>query len=308
MKIFLTGSASCLASVLLPVICEDPTITQITGIDIKKTTFKHPKLKTEILDIRDNKLAIKMTDHDAVIHLAFVVKREGRSHEEMRDVNVRGSSLVVDASVKNNIKKFINLSSVSVYGSGENIDEDTPLNPSTTFHYAQHKAELENYININCPAAIQLRSHLIIGENAQLFLREMFKLPVWLKFRKGKTPRQQVVHEKDVVQALMLSLKTDISGQFNLSAPEIIDLAGTYIKKGRNIPGVPFYIVRYLTRVAKFIRPKDEYTWVEILDTTVTVNCSKAQLLLGWKPQFSAWDARNEAITSLTRHHNDSFI
>lgn len=56
MKIFLTGSASCLASALLPVLCEDTTITQITGIDIKPTKFKHLKLKTEIFDIRDDNL------------------------------------------------------------------------------------------------------------------------------------------------------------------------------------------------------------------------------------------------------------
>jgi nucleoside-diphosphate-sugar epimerase len=171
-------------------------------------------------------------------------------------------------------------------------------------HYAQHKAELENYINEKYPTAIQLRSHVIIGENAQLFLREMFKSPIWLKFGKGKTPRQQVIHEKDVIQALILSLKADVSGKFNLAAPEIIDLAGIYIKKGRKIPGLPFNVIHYLTRVIQFIRPKDEYTWIELLNTSVTVNCSRAKLLLAWEPQFSAWDARNDAIDSLRKKPN----
>jgi UDP-glucose 4-epimerase len=240
-----------------------------------------------------------MQEHDAVIHLAFVVKREGRTYQEMQDVNVRGSSLVVDAAIKNSIKKFINLSSVSVYGSGEDLTETTPLNPSRTFHYAQHKADVERYININMPTAIQLRSHLIMGANAQLFLREMFTLPIWMKFGKNKAPRQQVVHENDVVKAILRALNIDVSGTFNLSAPDVLDLAGAYIKKDRNVPGVPFWMIRYMVRVVQFFKPKDEFTWVEMLNTTMTVNCKKSKSILDWEPRFNAWDARRDAIDSL---------
>lgn len=300
MKIFLTGSASCLGAALLPVLCNDSNITQVTGIDLNPTLFKHPKLNSEILDIRDEELSTKMAGHDAVIHLAFAVKQQNKSLQEMYDINVRGSSLVVDAAIKNDIKKFINLSSVSVYGSGENIDENTPLNPSATFYYAQHKAEVEKYISQQLPNAIQLRSHLIIGENAQLFLRQMFKLPIWLKFKEGQTPKQQVIHEKDVVKALMLALKTEISGAFNLSASDIITITGKYIKADRKIPSLPFSIIRScIASVLKFFKLNDELVWIEILDTTATVNCAKAKALLKWEPSFTAWDARKDAIHSL---------
>ncbi len=299
MRIFLTGSASCLGIALLPVLCEQAGVKQITGIDIKPTSFRHPKFTSHILDIRDDSLMQHMRNHDAVIHLAFIVKREGRTHQEMQDVNVRGSSLVVDAAVENGIKKFINLSSVSVYGSGEDLVEATPLNPSRTFHYAQHKADVERYINIKMQSAIQLRSHLIIGANAQLFLREMFTLPIWMKFGKNKTPRQQVVHEDDVVRAILLALDTDVSGTFNLSAPDVLDLAGTYIRKDRDIPGIPFWMIRYVVRIVQLLKPKDEFTWVEMLNTTMTVNCSKAKSMLAWEPRFNAWDARRDAIDSM---------
>lgn len=298
MKIFITGSASSLGAALLPILCEDPAVMQVSGIDVKPTEFKHPKLPTEILDIRDPNLSKKMVGFDAVIHLAFLIAQEGRTLNEMHDVNVLGGMLVVDASIKSCIKKFINLSSTSVYGSGENIIEDSPLNPLPKYPYAQHKAELENYIDKRLPRAIQLRSQVIIGRNSLLFLRAMLKSPVYIYFGKRQLPKQQLIHEKDITQAIILSLKKDVSGKFNLAAPEIIDITGSYIKAGRSIPPFPLYFVRYLARIAKFINPNGDYTLFEILDTNLTVNCTRAKALLGWEPRYSIWEARNDAIAS----------
>lgn len=303
MKIFLTGSAGCLAAALLPVLCSDPTIESITGIDIKSTKFQHPKLSTSILDIRDASLPSMMKNHDVVIHLAFVVRRGGMGLDERYDVNCNGSFKVVDAANQNGIKKFINLSSVSVYGVCENVVEETATNPLKTFPYAQHKEAVEKYINEHLPTAIQFRSHLIMGANAQDFLREMFVMPVYLTFSDGKTPKQQVVHEKDVVSAIEIALKTDVSGIFNLAASDIIDLGGSYIAKGieegRRIRKFPFSVVRMAAFFGRKMNAHDLATWIEMLDTTATVNCGKAKAQLSWTPAYSVWDARKDAMSTL---------
>ena len=221
MKIFLTGSAGCLAAALLPVLCNDPAIESITGIDIKTTAYQHPKLKTSIFDMRDVSLRDTMKNHDAVIHLGFNVRRGNLSSEERYDINVNGSINVIDAANANKITKFINLSSVSVYGICENVTEEAKTNPLPTFPYAQHKEAVEQYINEHLPSAIQFRSHLIMGKNAQDFLREMFVMPVYLTFAEGKTPKQQVVHENDVVCAIEAALKADVSGAFILAETKI---------------------------------------------------------------------------------------
>ena len=121
MRVFVTGSASCLATVLLPILCEDPNVDQVTGIDIRPTRYTHAKLNTEVLDIRAPNLADRVAEYDAVIHLAFAVQRKALSSDERDDINVRGSINVVNAAFQNGIQKFINLSSVSVYGAGDNI-------------------------------------------------------------------------------------------------------------------------------------------------------------------------------------------
>lgn len=299
MRVLMTGSASCLGAVLLPVLCESPRIAYITGIDIKPTPFRHPKLRTLLLDIRNPDLSNVMANHDAVIHLAFVVKREGRSEQEMVDVNVRGSQHVVQAALHHRIRKFINLSSVSVYGSGRNLQEQSRLAPSAGFAYAQHKAELERYINVYFPEAIQLRSHLIIGAHAQPFLKDMLRSRVRVKFTQAQQPQQQVVHEQDVVSAIMLALCAGhgVSGAFNLAAPDIVDLAGEYIKRNRRLTiPLSYTTVNYLANMLKRIRPKDEYQWIDILGTTLTVCCERSRQELGWIPEKSAWEAREDAI------------
>ncbi|MGL4766464.1 MAG: NAD-dependent epimerase/dehydratase family protein [Formosimonas sp.] len=303
MRIFLTGSAGCLAAALLPVLCNDPTIESIKGIDIKPTNFQHPKLNTSMLDMRDASLPNMMKNHDAVIHLGFNVRRGNLSMEERHDININGSCNVIDAAKANNIKKFINLSSVSVYGICENATEEAKTNPLPTFPYAQHKEAVERYINKHLPTAIQFRSHLIMGANAQDFLREMFVMPVYLTFADGKTPKQQVVHEKDVVSAIEAALKTDVSGIFNLAASDIIDLGGSYIAKGieegRRIRKFPFSVVRMAAFFGRKMNAHDLATWIEMLDTTATVNCGKAKAQLNWTPAYSVWDARKDAMSTL---------
>lgn len=303
MRVFITGSASCLGKALLPALCAQEDVTAVHGIDIKPTAFQHPKLVTEILDMRDTRIAEKLRGFDAVIHLAFVVKRGSLSDAEMRTINVEGSRNVVDAAIRLGISKFINISSVSVYGTGDNLSEDAPLRPSPTFHYAQHKAELEAYIDRHLPQAIQLRLHLVIGRHAQDFLRQMFASPFFLVFGRNKQPRQQVIHEDDAVAAMLLALRHPVSGAFNIAAPDVIDLGGRYIRQGvkegmRKWP-LPFAIVRFLVAVARRWRPQDEFTWIELLDTSITIDCRKAHQTLGWHPQLSAWDARRDAVASL---------
>src|SRR5450830_474956 len=198
MRVFVTGSASCLAKVAIPLLAARPEVEAITGIDIKPTHLKHPKLTTHVLDIRDPRLQEHMKGHDAVLHLAFIVKQGSLSASDMRETNVIGGMNVVNAALSNEVRKFINLSSVSVYGSGIDITECSDPCPSSTFVYACHKAELETYVARHLSSAIQLRSHLIIGPNAQPFLIDMLRSRFWVSFNGMNKPRQQVIHEDDV--------------------------------------------------------------------------------------------------------------
>ncbi|WP_232521903.1 NAD-dependent epimerase/dehydratase family protein [Xanthomonas campestris] len=99
MKIFLTGSSGCLASVLLPALVADTSVTSVTGIDIVEPGFADPKFTHVTMDMRNPEVHDLMRGHDAVIHLAFAVKRGRMSLPKMTEINVGGSQNVIDAAI-----------------------------------------------------------------------------------------------------------------------------------------------------------------------------------------------------------------
>lgn len=302
MKIFLTGSSGCLANVLLPALVAEESVTSVTGIDIVEPGFADPKFTHVTMDMRNSEVRDLMRGHDAVIHLAFAVKRGRMSVPKMTEINVGGSQNVIDAAIANGIGTFLNLSSVSVYGTGENMTEEAKPNPPSWFAYADHKVEVERYLAAKIPSAVQIRAHLIVGAHAQKFLREIFLLPVWLDFGQSQ-PKQQVVHEADVVDAILAALKKGAQGIYNVAADDVIALGGDYIRRGqeegRKIRRMPFSIVRLSAVLAQTVMKNDLPTLISMLNTTATVSCDKARRELGWQPRRSAWQARTDALRSL---------
>src|SRR6187402_1134030 len=64
-----------------------------------------------------------MEQCDTVIHAAAILSFSPRNRELMYKVNVEGTSNVVNAALKNNIKKFCHISSIAAIGrkKGESI-------------------------------------------------------------------------------------------------------------------------------------------------------------------------------------------
>ena len=111
-------------------------------------------IETSILwlegDIMDTEILNKaMEQCDTVIHAAAVISFSSRHRENMYKINVEGTANVVNAALKNNIKKFCFISSIAALGrkKGElTIDENALWEESDmNTHYAKSKylAELE---------------------------------------------------------------------------------------------------------------------------------------------------------------------
>jgi nucleoside-diphosphate-sugar epimerase len=230
---------------------------------------------------------------DAVVHLAFAVMRGGRSDAELRDNNVNGTLAIFEAAARLGIPKIVNMSSVSVYGEGRELDESSHLNPSEKFTYAKHKAEIETIAAKRYPETIHLRSHLIFGRHAQPFLRQMSKAPMVITPRDPR-PVLQVVHEQDVAQAIISALEIQTRGPFNLAAPEVVSLVDLVRFNRKMVLPVPLGVAKALAGAAKRMGANDELTWLEVLDTTLTVKCGRAEQVFSWTPKYSAWDARAE--------------
>jgi len=140
MNVLVTGSSSHLAQAALPLLCDEPGIARVTGVDLVPPRFVHAKFHAVQLDIRDPGLAAMLQGQDALVHLAFVVLRGRMSEAEMFDVNVTGSRKVFHAARRAGVRRLIHMSSAAVYDSGSRLGEESPIAPLPHFLYGHHKA------------------------------------------------------------------------------------------------------------------------------------------------------------------------
>jgi len=120
-------------------------------------------------DLEDKELLAKfMKDVDFVIHCAALAAPYGK-YEQFYKTNVEGTQNIVNASLSSNIKKFIYLSTPSVYFTNEsriNVRENDELPQNHTNYYAKtkHIADLivKDAVLKGLPA-ISLRPRQVFG-------------------------------------------------------------------------------------------------------------------------------------------------
>lgn len=291
MKVLVTGSASHLAQAFLPKLCAVPQVLQVTGVDLNIGAFQHAKLREVQLDIRSTSLPTLLKGHDVLIHMAFVVLRGKMCASEMYDINVRASQNLFDHAKEAGISRVIHLSSASVYGSGEHLDENSPFHPLPGFLYAQHKTELENWLAQQHPHITCLRPHIILGPHAQPLLKSIIRLPFYI-YLPNPQPQLQCVHEEDVADAMLLSLFSNVPGAFNLAAADSFNLKQVVRQAHRLVVPIPLRYARWgFRKLWQWFGTGGEPAWLDGIDKNLTLDCSKAHNELGWHPKFSSAEA-----------------
>ncbi len=288
MKILLTGSSACLARALLPRLCADAAITRITGIDRKPPHFTHPKFRALQADFRDPQTTALLPQHDALVHLAYVVLRGRMAKATMREINVGGSLRLLQAAHGAGLRRIVHLSSAAVYGSGTNLDEDAGYAPLADFCYGQHKAELERLLQDTVPRCVRLRPHIILGPHAQPTLRQILRLPVFLLLADPQ-PELQCVHENDVAAAILASLRREAGGPYNLAAADTWTMRDIMRRRHPLSVPLPAAAARAGLAIAHGVFGwGGEPGWLNGLRHTLTLDCRRAARELDWQPAHSA--------------------
>ena len=192
---------------------------------------------------------------DAVVHAAGLAHQFGVvSREKFWRVNVDGTRNAAELAARLNAKRFVLISSVSVYGKvnheGPERSESSICHPEGS--YAESKYESENIARRICEKIgldlIILRLATVIGEgdagNVSRLIRAVDKRRFyWIG--KGEN-RKSLVYKGDVARACLtvLTSKQDRSGVYNISAPaETMKDIVSYIEQalGKKVPpvGIP---------------------------------------------------------------------
>lgn len=162
-KILVTGGAGYIGStVVRHLLCRGYDVhvldNLIQGADGVNCFYGYSNYNFIKGDIRDQKLVNEIVGKvDYVAHLAAIVGEYAckKNPDETKSINVQGTKNIVQASLKNKIKRFIFFSTCSSYGVQDiNImaNEETPLNPVSL--YAETKISMEEYLRKNFDSEI----------------------------------------------------------------------------------------------------------------------------------------------------------
>lgn len=250
-------------------------------------------LKTEVPIINQ--------DVDYVIHIAgkaHSIPKNKTDEEDFYNVNVNGTANLLEGLNKNNIKGFMFISSVAVYGAkhGSNITEKNNL--EATDSYGKTKIEAEKIITEwglkeNITISI-IRPPLIIGKNAPGNLGKMItgiEKGRYFNIADGKAKRSVVLAED------LANFSTDlisIGGVYNLtdgfdaSFNQLSD-AISKAKNKQKVKSMPLWLAKGIAKTGDLIEliVKKEAPFstkkLKQMTTDLTFSSNKASAI-GWKP------------------------
>lgn len=180
------------------------------------------------MDIRSPDLERVLRGVSVVVHLAATFAGEDA---EVRDINVGGTRLVIEAAVDAGVGKLVLASSTLAYGAHPDNDfpltEASPLRPVAELPHSAHRAEAEEILRAARATNPGLRTVIlrlapVLGPSLSGTAARVVESPFAFAVRGYDVP-VQAVHEDDAARALLVAAMTDLEGVYNVCAPDWID-------------------------------------------------------------------------------------
>jgi UDP-glucose 4-epimerase len=205
----------------------------VIGLDAEQPATRIRGLDFVLADVRNPLLSelLRAEGVDTVCHLAFVSAT--RRSEANFDSNVMGTAKLLGACAEAGVRKVVLKSSTAVYGARPTnpafLTEEHSLRPSRRYGYVRDLYEIEKFCNGFCrriPEMVQtvLRFASIVGSEARTPMTSFLRRS-WAPSLLGFDPMMQIVHEDDVVGALVHAVRRDLPGVFNVAAEDALPLS-----------------------------------------------------------------------------------
>lgn len=241
----------------------------------------------------------KIIDCETIIHsagMAHFVPVNDADKQKFIDTNVIGTeNLLKGLEIFGIPRKFVFISSVSVYGLnyGIEIDEESELNSSDP--YGKSKIEAETLIinwciKYNVKFTI-LRLPLVIGSKPPGNLGSMIKAirsGYYFNISNGNAKKSMVL-ASDVSKSILSA--AEIGGIYNLTDgyhPSFYELSNLIARQfGRKfVPNMPFYLAKSLAITGDILGSNIPINSDKLkkITSTLTFNDLKARNAFGWNP------------------------
>lgn len=248
-----------------------------------------------------------LRDVDIIVHCAALSAPFGRL-ANFTLANEVATTNIVDFACKAQVTRFVNISTPSVYFRFEDqlgLSESTPLPPPVN-HYAATKHRAEQ-IALSLPeiGPINLRPRGIYGAGDRALLprilRAASKGPLPL-LRRGRA-KIDLTHVDDLLEAILAAIEAGKQREgetYNISGGEVLPVT-EIVEKSCARAGVPvrwrplpmalvFPVVGGIENIAKLLPNQPEPTVTRyglgLFAYEQSLDISKAQQHLGWKPQI----------------------
>ncbi len=239
--VLVTGVGSYWGARVAARLVTDPAL-HVLGLDANPPTEAIAGLDFVAADIRNPVVGdlVKSEGVDTVCHLAFV--ESIRPNDAAFDLNVTGTSKLLTACDEAGVRKVVLKSSSAVYGARPSnpafLTEDHALRGSKRTGTTRDLVEMEKFCSAfrwRAPEMVLtiLRFASIVGPTAGTPMTRFLRDP-WAPSLLGFDPRMQIIHEDDVVEALVHAVNHEAPGIYNVAAPEVLPL-----NKIRGLAGKP---------------------------------------------------------------------
>ena len=310
LRVLVTGASGYIGRKLIQRLEGNPKVEEIIALDLQliPPSFRCAYYQRDItLPIDD---ILREHSVNAVVHLAFQI-RPSHNRQATWRTNVRGTEAVLKSCAQEGVKRFLYLSSTTVYGAYANnpdiLTEESPIRPVHGFQYSEDKAEVEallgrfseeptdNTVNV-------LRGCVVMGPSASNFVSQALSRS-FLVALKGYDPPMQFLHENDLTDALITCLQSDSSGTYNVAGEGTVNWRDLTQMSGQRLITLPAPVIYGVTEATWRLRLQGEssaaglnfirYPWV--------ASTEKMQRELGFKPRYTSREALAEFIEAKGR-------
>jgi UDP-glucose 4-epimerase len=294
-RVVITGIAGRLGRILARHLHRDHRYAVI-GLDRRPFVGKPKDIEHYQVDLRSKKARdiFRHNRVDALIHMG--VKHSPRSSSaELYSWNIGGTSKLLEYCQAYNVPKVVLLSSANVYGprpeNTQLLTEEAPLLAAQAFPEMRDLVEIDHLASSFFWKArdidtVILRPVHILGRvrNAPSNYLRLEHPPTLLGF----DPMVQMIHEKDVAEAINLALAPGVRGIYNLTGPGEVPLSVVLRELGRRTVPVPHSVAKPVWRVA-FRLGLSSYPVAELdfIRYVCMVDGTRAATELGFHPRFS---------------------
>lgn len=254
-------------------------------------------IRCDILDRAGVAHALRGVD---VVHHNVALVPLTKSGKRFRTVNVEGSRIAAEESVRAGVQAFIHMSSSAVYGVPQEqpITETTPLRPVEP--YGRAKLAGEQAVRAVCEAAglplIVIRPRTILGEGRLGIFQILFD---WIKnhynvFVIGRGDNLfQFVHAHDLMDAYLLALRHGRPGVYNVgtnrygTVREALENLIRYAHSTSKVKSLPVAPTIAALRCADLLGISPLAPW-HYLTFHKPFHFDVSKLLaMGWQPRYS---------------------